>query len=525
MTVLDPNELRRLAADTLPTLFFSDKEAFFPVRAESWLTHTSTAPWGTETDPDDIGALNPDRHHRGTCLIESGDDIAHHKQIAGPPNPRDEPLRVETSGAGEAIGNVAYSGRPDPDRELFLSFAGWKDPDQPHRGGDIDYLRAAFSELASAINHDVIWDPIATRPNRPFFGQPQPVSPAVYCEIDWAGAHFRVSPPVQGLTSTALDQYIQVTYHYLFPARTPLANQPNVRTLEGQWAAISLFYHAAIDVENLDENQRPLHTELRDNARPVWVVFSLDSENWNCSVHQFGQGETQVFAPPNTPAAHVAAWVGAGTHRFFRDASAEVPLGPNEPWPDLDYEPGDDMEGIFPAVLPGMMGKAVGGDVFAIIISGLLGVWDWWLLAWLINLITEWWDDDASTSDIPRSGDAPINSNGGVGDPSYGNAAAPDVGQPDAHGWQTNEGSPDGWDVAFFDMKVISQIKAANHGEAALDPPPWWSYTGRWGIKTPPESSWASGTRRSDEQGRSWAYWMAWKLYSHMVQSATVAGP
>lgn len=520
MSDLTADDLRTLASGALPALFFSDKEEFFPGRAESWLTHTTTAPWDTMADPDDIGALATDGRHRGTCLVRSGDEVTEHVHVAGPPNASDRSLRLESSGAEDAIGNPAYAQKPIADAELFLSFAGWNSAAEPHKGGDLGYLRAAFSELASAINHDVPWEVLATRSNRPYFGVPQPVSPAVYCEIDWAGAHFREAPPAEGIVATALDSFLQVTYFYLFPARVALAGQPDVAPLEGQWAAVSLFYPARANSKTLDERYRPESIDLRGN-RPEWVVLSLDPENRSCIVLRVGQDAIQVIGDPATMQANARVWVGAGSHRFFPGQSGEVPTGSGEPWPNLDYEPGSDMEGIFPAVFPGMMGNAIGeaGGVLNTIFSG---GWVWWFIAWLINLFTELWDDDASTVDIPQSGDSPIDPGPQVGNPNFGPSAPSDPTQPAPDGWPTNEGSVDGWDVAYFDLMVCTPLKAIAEGAPDLEPPPWWSYTGRWGIKVPPESTWVSGTRRTDERGRSWAYWMATSLFNRMVNEAPV---
>ncbi|MDQ1685713.1 MAG: hypothetical protein QOC82_2450 [Frankiaceae bacterium] len=526
MTTLDPDLVRKLAANSIPALFFSDKEAFYPIRAEAWLTHTTSAPWDTEVDPDDIGALDADPHHRGTCLLRASNSVTDHVRLAGPPNPDDSPLRVEASGAVDAIGNAAYAGAPDPAHELFLSFGGWAQPKEPYKGGDVDYVRAAFSELASAINHDVVWESLALQPNRPFFGTPQPVSPAVYCEVDWAGAHFREAPPAAGMTSSPLDHFLQVTYYYFFPARTPLAGQ-DVSTLEGQWAAVSLFYRVAGNLEDLDGDHRPKRLELRGEPRPEWVVLSLDPENWSCTPLRVSDGLIQIATGANGDEAHAGVWVGAGTHRFFVGQSAEVPTKPQEPWPSLDYEPGSDMEGLAPAVLPGMVGTAIAGDAGGVVATILAGGPIWWLIAWLINAITELWDDDESTADIPRSADSTVEPGGQVGNPAFGSSAPPDPNQPAPDGWATNDGSPDGWDVAYFDMKVLCRIAAARQGAPDLDPPPWWSYTGRWGIKVPPESSsWTSGTRRVDERGRSWAYWMASQVMTAIVnQTPGPAGP
>jgi len=170
MPLLDPDRIRRLAADTLPFLQFDRRERFVPVRAETWVTHVSNAPWAGEADPLRIGSVDPDPRHRGTALCRRDGSGVVHRQ-AGAPNDFDLPL------GGDALADPARTGPGAAG--LFLDFGGWTDPAKPEQGGDLDYLYRCFSEVASAVNHEQAWVPAGTDDNLPTFAAPQPPSPAV----------------------------------------------------------------------------------------------------------------------------------------------------------------------------------------------------------------------------------------------------------------------------------------------------------------------------------------------------------
>lgn len=512
MPLLDPERLRRLASDTLPFTQFDRRERFVPVRAEAWLTHATNAPWAGETDPLRIGAVDGDPRHRGTALCRR-DGAGQVERLAGAPNDFDVPL------GGDTLAEPALTG-PDA-AGLFLDFGGWTDPAKAHEG-DVEYLYRCFSEVASAVNHENAWVPVGTDDNLPTFGSPQPPSPAVYCEIDWAGAHPRVGEKAgRGgdwafQSSTALDGFLQVTYSYLFPARNPAEEQRSagLRPLEGQWMAISLFYPVEVSPEQLDEHFRPPNIDLSHEARPDWVAFSVgNADNRPLTVmRRFGNGETEVWAPPGVTFRHVSTWVELGSHAFrwrpdhFVDDPND-PLSPSsDPWPQLDYEPGSDAEGTGPTVGLGSVWEPLG--VFGLPFA---------LLAWLWHLLSELWDDDASVTDIPRVGEPDYQPDAAAGHPG---AAPPAPGPPSPDGFATNGGSPDGYDIAYFDIRVISHLRDAGRGEPDLQPPPYWDYAGRWGIDTIDSAGrlWDSGTLRRDPSGRTWAYWHANELLVELAR-------
>lgn len=569
MAIVDAKLVRELARYARPNLRFSDLEQFFPVRAESWLTHATSAPW--TDDPDDVAALATDPHLRGTAIMASDDAMADlpGAKVAGPPNDADHPLRLVVDAEPDAIGSPDYAGRRGDD--LFLTFGGWRDPASPRLGGDLDYLYGAFSELASALDHRLAWHPPAQEPNRPDFGHVQPAAPAVYCEADWAAVHPRLGlGDFAGGSDDVLARYLQLTYYYLFPARQALADPPQegVRPLEGQWAAISVFYPVTETGRERDEEGRPTHLEMDPESFPEFVAFSLDpfDDAPTSTVLRFGPPDTQVWAMSGARHAHVAAYVGAGTHRFFNSPNADAVVHFPPAWPELDYEPGGDWEGFSLVVIAALIGAIVGliiaviaawalivagtaivlavlaglGIVLAVVAAVLVVA----LLIWLlVSLLSELWDDDAERSDIPDASDAPVSGGPSVGDPAYGEPAeagadqAPPGGAPAGTGpgggaqddptgwWPTHEGSEKAWDVGYFDTMVISRFATHVKEDPALAEPAWWRFAGRWGIRVPDrlDREWESGTRRTDADGRSWAYWHAHALVDHLV--TTASGP
>jgi hypothetical protein len=552
--------MRKLAEDLAPVLRFSDLEKYFPVRAESWLTHVTSAPWAN--DPDDVAALAPDPARHGTAICSSDPDVTPPSitHVAGPPNAADTPLQLTDDANPESIGNPAYQGPVVPERELFLTFGGWSAPDNPSAGGNLDYVYEAFSELSSAMNHKQDWTPLAGRPNRPHFAIPQPPSPAAYCEFEWAGIHPRNSNE-NGLgdfpspSVPQLDDFLQVTYYMLFSGREPLAGQPNVPDQEGQWAALSLFLPARIG-EQKGRDGRPLQIDVleSDATKGVqgWAVFSVDANDFmapTSTVERLPVG-VELFQ------GHVFAYVGAGSHRLFPHATPEVVLGPPDQWPDITYEPGSDLEGFLTFVvigaLAGAVGGAIAGGVGGAVVGGVLagaavggvvgavaGAVIALILWALFELLSELWKNDASPADIPPTHDSPVDPGSSSGDPAFGGQSDPTPGDPTqappagASGevgggaaagafWPTNEGSADGWDTAYTDIKPISRFIEIAAEDPELQPPPWWGYSGRWGIKVPPAPTpdWISGSRRTDAVGRSWAYWHAHALLDNLVRSA-----
>jgi hypothetical protein len=533
MPRLDADRVRKLAAKAQPLLVFDRRERFFPVRAEAWLTHATSQPWTGQADVEDIAALPPDPHHRGTALCESSENVVDHTKLGGPPNAADTPLLLEESDDPNAIGNFDYRASVSGDRERFLTFGGWLDSSKPAAGGDINYVYEAFSELASAMNHEVPWLPAATADNRPWFGQPQPPSPAVYCEFDWAGAH-PLAAQRNGQNAfagagrgTPLDRLWQLTYYYLFPAREAAAGQPDKR-LEGQWCAVSVFYEASGNIEPTDQDGRLVEGEIADDARPVWIVLSIgDGDRPKSMCRRFGAPETEpVEREGGTTYDSVRVYVCAGTHRLLPFRSPENVPFTNEPWPALDYQPGDDAELLWPIVAVGaMLGSLPPGVVQDFVTGaaggGALAAGGFWpilivlLILILLNEVSELWDDDADTGWIPDAAEPPIAPGGEVGHPNAP-AAPPDPAPQPGGAWPTSSGAPDGRDRTYFDRRTISRVKAAL--EKDLEPPPWWHFGGRWGIKVPDSPGWESGTRRTDGSEQSLAYWHAAALLDRIMK-------
>jgi hypothetical protein len=144
---LDCNTLADIANRFSPILRFHPEERFFPVLAESWLTHTTEAPWWDDT-AHQLGDISLDPNHRGMalCRFTNGDlDV-----IAGQPVAGDRPLQLSVADADPyAIGAPALK---TVDGMTFLDLAGWA-PASNFGAGDTERLYALYSELSAAMTN------------------------------------------------------------------------------------------------------------------------------------------------------------------------------------------------------------------------------------------------------------------------------------------------------------------------------------------------------------------------------------
>jgi hypothetical protein len=530
--------LRELAAAYSPILRFDDRERLFPVLAESWLTHTSAAPWSTTDEEEDD--LVADSFRRGSAICTAdvslvGGPVA----MGGAPNPHNRPIQFSSAVSDpDAIG--AYD---DVDALTFLDFGGWI-PDGTFRHGNADYLYRAFSELSCAMNQANPWLLVEGDPNLPHLWVPQPVNPTAYCEVEWAGIYSQWSTaaglsdfPLEqpGDTPGPLDLFMCLTYYYLYPMRDVPPEGAATRRLEGQWEAISLFF--AGDAGPVGEAGRPEQFTYREP--PEFVVISKGIERSFDEPLRQHPNEVRRWGNVEREHAHPVIYVTAGTHRnsFF-------PF-PGTRWFPVPTRPdGDDAPagaGEFPGVeslLLWSFAAGVAASLLAGIGAVLLAAWFAALaillmLCWLISLI---WDaiNQASGDPIGPSGD--IDEANGSGaqagsteEPPAGGSSGPNptANQPPG---TPNAGSPTGQDIVSFDVRVVDMLHEAEErtgfpSDSFCEHPHWWPYTGSWGINVPPgvDNDWESGTRRVDEFGRSWGYWHALRMLTFVNGGS--AGP
>ena len=186
---LDCKALYELAQRFSPVLHYHEQERFYPVLAESWLTHTTEAPWSTDT-AHHLGDLKPDPFRRGMALCQmlvrqghAGPLRTRVNVLAGQPVGGDRPLQLDDDDSDPyAIGRHDLRTATD---DVFLDLAGWL-PDKGLSTGDIERLYALFSELSGAINPNMDWTPIIGTADLPHAWIPQPVNPTTYCEARWA---------------------------------------------------------------------------------------------------------------------------------------------------------------------------------------------------------------------------------------------------------------------------------------------------------------------------------------------------
>ncbi len=515
------DSLRELAAAYSPILRYDQRERCFPILAESWLTHTTAAPWSEEDFEADDLPIDPFR--RGTAVMRASVDLTGLQQRGGPPNPYDRPIQFSTSTTDpDSIGR--YSG---VNATTFLDFGGWL-PDSDLRRGDADYLYAAFSELSAAMVPTLPWQLIEGRPNVPHLWVPQPVNPTTYAVIEWGGMYPRWSTagdlsdfPTDGVPD--LDRLLVLTYYYLYAMREPPPDGTSTRRLEGQWEAITLFFGCEPG-EARDAEGRP--TRLFFFEPPRFVAISKGIERSLDSPLRQHPNEVRDWAGVERVHAHPIIYVSAGTHRHFFGPGTDVSWNPNTNPPpgsdDLETEGGDEFPGVESLLIWGFVvwwalswfgpvGFIIGAILFLL-----------FFLAWLISLIVDA-VNQASGDPVPSWQDNDEASGGGAqaggGDePPAGGSTGPDPSANQPTG-TPNAGSPTGRDIVSFDVRLVDLLHHAADRtgfppERPCEHPHWWTYSGNWGVNVRPatDNDWESGTQRVDELHRSWGYWNALRL-------------
>lgn len=564
------DSLRELASAYQPTLLFARDERFFPLRAESWLTHTSAADW-PETAGRHGDDLPVDGRRRGTALVRADAELNILRPQAGTP-PFDSPISVRGR-VGDRTDLASWRTGTD---DVFLDFGGWTDDTRLR--GDEDYLARTFSEMAAAIEPRNTWEPVDLDPDRgghlPTTWFPQPVTPTVYAEAEWGGmfptwaqdhglADFAPEPGGGRLRS--LDQFLVLTYYYLYGLRHPTGDESAPTRLEGQWEAVSLFFPAEVG-EARRADGRP--AELSFTETPTFVVVSQNAVGGEHRVSARRWHDTErvpiLGGVPTTILTHVprafvsdstsvVLFVGRGTHAFhFAPQDGHGWRDDPRPGSGLDLDLDEDLfwqhllaalvwlilvaAAIALAILLGFLAAAAAAALAAIalaaavVIVALIAII---LLVLLILALFALFSDHGSdtqphpqhedaTGDGPQAGgssEAPAGdphgdvsesgSGAGGGGTGGGGVAPPMPGTP-------NAGSPTGRNTVAFDLRVIDRL---NHDgdptpfppEQRCEMPGWWDYTGGWGVRVPVRvgTGWASGMRRVDEQRRSWGLFAA----------------
>ena len=333
--------VRELARSYAPTLAFSEDEEFFPILAESWLSHSAYGQWPTD-DTNGMSHLLPtDTANRGTALVDAtteGDSLTVNR-IAGAPNPAGQPLQFSTdSNDPNAIGRPDRRGAEGAD--LSLVFGGWADADRT--AGDEAYLASTFSEFAGAMNPTdaAEWEAPA-RSTWPTMWVPQPPTPTVYAEIDWTGRFPDLdeaaelgdfAPGPNGQDNDRLDGYLQVTYHYLFPMRRPSKSggpeAGGVARSESQWQAATVVFEARRpDDSQLNEEGRPEELQFREPPVAVILSHQLDAETkadvvaWDDEILERFEIENPKTGTEYASTSPVI-YVGEGTHTFLPEPTS-----------------------------------------------------------------------------------------------------------------------------------------------------------------------------------------------------------
>jgi hypothetical protein len=528
---MSPENLHELAQAYHPFVAFADTERFYPALAEAWLTHATSAAWpGPQAPPAGVA---PDRSidpfRRGTGVCDGSDDMRIVQVLGGTPNTDDRPLQFTNDPADpDSIGRFR-----NVDGSTFVNFGGWADRgpgDFVGLAGDLDYLARAFSELSSAMGGRS-WTPVDLMAHLPTFWVRQPPTPTTYCEArivrDFAELSATLDTPDFPAGSAAtLDGFLELTYHYLFPAREPSEGEAEIRAQEGQWAAISIFFAcqgAGADGAFFEPPVAVVAGQGSDAPGPV--PFASEARRWDLVAKAAG-------AP-----THPVLLASLGTHRFFFAAASGPwsPGGPPSTTDDGHYDNNSEFPGWESVLIGGLLAAAAAaalwGGPAGWVVAAIIAIVA--LIIWLISLIADLCNDSAENPANPfptnpeAGGDGPWGGDdsgppapgpsGGSGGASGGGGATDEWGLP-------NAGSPSGANAVSFDVRFIDRVGTpgpvtAYPSDRPDENPSWWDFPGRWGVRVAPSmtSSWASGNQRIDEQGRCLGYWHALRFLRDVV--------
>lgn len=544
----DCDALRELASAYLPTLRFAEGEAFYPLRAESWLTQTTMADW-PETAGRHGDDLPTDERRRGTTLVSADAQVQGLTLLAGTPL-HDRPLSLDADlGDENAIGR--YRTRTD---DTFLVVGGW--PDGGARTtGDQDYLRRSCSELGGAAEGTLPWEPLevdpAAAPHLPATWVAQPVTPTVYAEIEWTGMFPTwartaglgdFAPEAGGGRLESLDQFLSITYYFLYAARHPIDAASGPTRMEGQWEAVSLLFRAEGGPGSAS-GVRP--SELTVHETPEWVVISQNLVGGTHRMQAARWREVRKLRIPFTTTSTLRAapfattvestscvlFVGRGSHAFhFEPTTGHDWADEAAPGSDLSLSLDEDL--FWGQLLWSLLWLLliVIAIVIAVILATLLAVVIAvvavivLLILLIASLFALFSDHGSETEPHPSNEEAGgTGPQGGTSEPPANDphsdttgGSGPASGTPAPDAGTPNAGSPSGMDSLAFDLRVVDLLHHAEDRtgfppQRKCEHPAWWDYTGGWGVRVRPSmaSGWSSGMRRLDEQQRSWGYFAA----------------
>jgi len=506
-------ELFTLAETHAPIMHYAvgpQPERFFPVEAETWLTHCS---------PDNHAT--PGTHKRGTALynyVWDPNDPANEPWIGsaalascqgpGPvENRKCSGLSLDATQVNRYIGAAGL--RNDPD--YFLDFGGWQAPSNA-QAGDLEYLREVVAGLLGG--------PAGTPTPQPVYCF-DPKGPAWYAEFSWAAAwaspesdkEGRFAPQVRKL----LAPYLALTYHMLYPAMDKSFGQSAARNREGQWEALTIFFRDGI-LWRKDREISPKDFSIQE-LQPVFVAYSR-SYTAGGSPRQIVRPWPQIAKAGDPPVhvegnTHPVSWVTLGTHKnMWKPLTVPVTIPEEVPNPDLIIAAGVVLAaaaaaaGFCTALCLGALPFAVPGWLTCAacwLITGIIALIALLLLlfAFLCKSRREKSENKAAEDPLPVGDETDLfNGTGTSGGAPAGTPGAPAGAQ--------------GFTLRVVDnFNDIPETSAYPPPARTCERPVWWRYAGRWGVQMTartPGLSWDSGTRLSDEFGRSRAYYNTLEL-------------
>jgi hypothetical protein len=503
---LTVSQIQELVDRSLPAFVFAPDERYFPSNVVSWITNSIAEPWGPESRLSGTAVV---RAPAGKPILPA--DFGSAYVIAGSHFPGGVRLQPEDfSGFQSEVERRLGEGE-----DVFLDFGGWLRPGGsggPDFGqGSADRVYPRFSNLANAVNSgnlveaDSLQNVDVSRPN-----VPQVREAFIYAEVDWAGLYARISDRQQDAAKRdfgpdsplrrALDQFVVVTYYLFYPmteyppdAVTRRAESAMRR--EGQWEAVSLYYRTRRDPTFQSRRADGLPVVTFDGVRPseMQLMFLAcsrtvhsddpvpEAEVRSASFGAVEWAEGGSRQPPMmgvvpTPRYHPKVYVTSGTHKNLFTA-AMAATGVEQGGPNPGKAVGASTVGTIGGAL--MAGCAIPvlcvlGVIFLLIAIALA--------AWSVE------DAEETTSFGPTGPENDYVEPGGV-----------------------TIGGGSGDRSVTARVQTISRLAPVDgeQGDPINTVPPWWEYSGRWGVRVERSASarWDHGTRRVDHLGRSRAYW------------------
>lgn len=471
---LTPDRIQTIVWQLQPQFRFARHEPAHSVSVEDWVSIAHTSGWTAS-------------RQRGMALFEGVDAISA-APIDGAVDGKVTEALTFAPGPHAFENYARQGGRP-----LFLSAAGWQDGGR--RSPDVTYIESLASRSALALALPG-FAPLATEP----VSMDKVFAPAVYAEIRWLGEARASMTPAEAKafgpfgpsgTSSALDNWLAISYQLFFPARviakevTDRDPDATVAPSEGQWVFATALV-PILSVLGASPQGQPSVVDLPGEGSPlpsVWCLYDGSQARGDTilsEVSVYRQHEVEMDSH-----GHPIIWVTSGTHRLKTreqngrtepDRSVSGLLG----WSSLFSLGGAILIFLGDAIAAGTIPAAVKAGEVAISVGGPTNPVGLFLLCLalllLLAAVIAWFVENAGVEDAPPV----VSDRDAQSAPGDGIALVPAGATSNPSG--TGLGAPGTTStraVTSGDVEGQLVVIAETYG---LSEPSWWRYQGRWGV-------------------------------------------